>query len=122
MARHAFELPNASEANMALFGFFGYCIPLAAYGVYKETEWKFPVKQMKLAFTPLMMIATADVILIIAYKWGLASIVTPVSGAYPALTVVYAYFVLKERLTPLQWVFVALIFAGMLLAPGVGAE
>ncbi len=122
MTRHAFEMPNANQANFALFGFIGYCVPLAVYGAYKEKEWKFPVKQMKLAFTPLMMIAIGDVILINAYDYGLASIVTPVSGAYPALTIVYAYFVLKEKLTPLQWVCVVLIFIGIILAPGAGAE
>ncbi|UCF81605.1 MAG: DMT family transporter [Acidobacteriota bacterium] len=119
MTRYAFEYTeNASEGNMALFGFIGYCLPLAVYGAYKEKDWKFPKRQMALAFTPLMMIAIGDVILIISYKYGLASIVTPVSGAYPALTIVYAFFVLKEKLTPLQWVFVTIIFVGMLMAPG----
>jgi drug/metabolite transporter (DMT)-like permease len=42
--------------------------------------------------------------------------VTTLSGAYPAVTLVYAYFVIKERPTFLQWTCIALVFVGMLLS------
>jgi drug/metabolite transporter (DMT)-like permease len=51
----------------------------------------------------------------IAYKKGPASIVTPLSGAYPVVTLGFAWAILKERPSRLQWVAIASILAGFVL-------
>jgi drug/metabolite transporter (DMT)-like permease len=118
MDKWVYELPNASEANFTLFGIFADVITIGVYGVILEREWKFPVKEGAWAALPLAISAAADAVLLLAYKWGPATIVTTLSGAYPAVTLVYAYFVIRERPTFLQWMCIALVFIGMMLSPG----
>ncbi|UCF80565.1 MAG: DMT family transporter [Acidobacteriota bacterium] len=118
MNRWVYELPNASEANFALYGIFADVLTIGVYGALLEREWKFPVKEGAWAALPLAISAVADGVLYLAYRLGPATLVTTLSGAYPAVTLVYAYFVIKERPTFLQWVCIALVFIGMLLSPG----
>ena len=49
------------------------------------------------------------IFLVLALKYGHASIVVPMTALYPAVTSIIAYFVLKERLAMHQW-------AGLILA------
>jgi drug/metabolite transporter (DMT)-like permease len=101
-----------------LFGVFANVLTAGLYGLFLEREWKFPAKEAAWAALPLTISGIGDVALYIAYKWGPATLVTTLSGAYPAVTLVYAYFVIKERPTRLQWACIALIFIGMMLSPG----
>jgi drug/metabolite transporter (DMT)-like permease len=54
---------------------------------------------------------------IIASRFGPISIVTPITGAYPVVTLAFASLILKERITRLQWACLAAIIAGMFLCP-----
>jgi drug/metabolite transporter (DMT)-like permease len=117
MDRWVYELPNASEANFVLFGIFANVLTVGLYGLLLEREWKFPVKEWAWATLPLGINAVADIALYIAYEWGPATLVTTLSGAYPPVTLVYAYFVIRERPTRLQWTCIALVFIGLMLSP-----
>jgi uncharacterized membrane protein len=51
---------------------------------------------------------------------GPASIVTPVSGAYPVVTLGFAWAVLRERPSILQWSGISLVLVGMVLTTASG--
>ena len=51
----------------------------------------------------------------LAIRYGPASLVTPLSGAYPVVTLGFAWAVLKERPSLLQWAAIASILAGFVL-------
>jgi drug/metabolite transporter (DMT)-like permease len=55
----------------------------------------------------------------IAYKHGPASLVTPLAGAYPVVTIAFAWAVLKERPTRLQWGGIVAVLIGMVLTTAV---
>jgi drug/metabolite transporter (DMT)-like permease len=100
---------------MALFIAIGGLVTLGAYGVLKgavqtasRTEWLRSVG-------PMSTMALGGLLVAIAYKHGPASIVTPLAGAYPVVTIAFAWAVLKERPTPIQWGGIALVLAGMVL-------
>jgi drug/metabolite transporter (DMT)-like permease len=59
--------------------------------------------------------ALGGLLVAIAYKKGPASIVTPLSGAYPVVTLGFAWVVLKERPTRLQMACIVGILIGMVL-------
>jgi drug/metabolite transporter (DMT)-like permease len=52
---------------------------------------------------------------LIASRYGQISIVTPLTAAYPLVTLAFASLVLRERITLLQWSCVVAILAGMYL-------
>jgi drug/metabolite transporter (DMT)-like permease len=51
----------------------------------------------------------------IASRYGPISIVVPLTGAYPVVTLAFAALILKERISKLQYGCVAAIIAGMVL-------
>jgi drug/metabolite transporter (DMT)-like permease len=57
---------------------------------------------------------TANVLYVLAAHSGMLSIVAVLSSLYPASTVALAAIVLRERLVRVQWVGVAMAFAGVL--------
>ncbi len=66
-------------------------------------------------------LALGGLLAAIAYKTGPASIVSPLSGAYPVVTLAFAWAVLKERPTALQWIGIAAILIGFVFTTmGVG--
>jgi drug/metabolite transporter (DMT)-like permease len=68
----------------------------------------------------MLMLAGGDVGFIVATRYGPVSLTTPLSGAYPVVTVVFARFALGERIALWQGVSIATILVGMALTPGVG--
>jgi drug/metabolite transporter (DMT)-like permease len=63
------------------------------------------------------MMAGGDLSVIIASRMGPISVVTPLSGAYPLVTLLFAWLILKEKITALQWANICLILIGMFLSP-----
>jgi drug/metabolite transporter (DMT)-like permease len=115
LIRYSYGFPGAHEANMALFIAIGGFATLGAYGLLKgalktasRTEWLRSVG-------PMSTMAVGSLLVAIAYKHGPASIVTPLAGAYPVVTLAFAWAVLKERPTPLQWGGIGLVLLGMVL-------
>ena len=67
------------------------------------------------SFVPMGMMAGGSLGLIIAAHHGPISIVTPLIGSYPIVTLVFAALVLKERISPLQYGCIGAIITGMTL-------
>ncbi|UCF81609.1 MAG: DMT family transporter [Acidobacteriota bacterium] len=114
-----YELPNASEANFALFAGIATALALLFYGLIQEREWKFPpIKEPLQAFIPLGLNAVGDVAIMVAYNMGPATLVTTLSAASIPITLVYAFIILSERLNRFQWTCITLTFIGAILCSG----
>jgi drug/metabolite transporter (DMT)-like permease len=115
MIRYAYRLPGAHEANMALFIAIGGLLTLGVYGfLYGRREATSRGEWLR-SFGPMATMAVGSLLAAIAYKKGPASIVTPVSGAYPVVTLAFARAVLRERPTGLQRAGIVLVLVGMVL-------
>jgi drug/metabolite transporter (DMT)-like permease len=122
LIRYSYGFPAAHEANLALFIAIGGLLTLGVYGVLKgaahsasRTEWLHSVG-------PMSTMAVGSLLVAIAYKHGPASLVTPLAGAYPVVTIAFAWAVLKERPTPLQWGGIAAVLLGMILTTAVAGD
>jgi drug/metabolite transporter (DMT)-like permease len=115
LIRYSYGFPGAHEANMALFIAIGGLVTLGAYGVLKGAAHSASRAEWLRSVGPMSTMALGSLLVAIAYKHGPASIVTPLAGAYPVVTLAFAWAVLKERPTHLQWGGIALVLVGMLL-------
>jgi drug/metabolite transporter (DMT)-like permease len=59
------------------------------------------------------MMAGGDLGVMIASRYGPISIVIPLTGAYPVVTLAFAALILKERISMLQYGCIAAIIIGM---------
>ncbi len=118
LVKYGYRLPNANEANLALLNTLGGLLTLGLYGVLRGSGTSHSSKEWGLSFLPMGMMAAGDLAVIIASRTGPVSVVTPLSGAYPVVTLIFAWIVLKERLTLFQWFCLILVLSGMFLAPG----
>lgn len=119
LIRYAYGFPNSHEGNMALFIAIGGLSTLGAYGVVKGAAHTSSHSELLRAFGPMATMAVGSLLVAIAYKHGPASLVTPLAGAYPVVTVAFAWAVLKERPTSLQWAGIAAVLTGMVLTTAV---
>ncbi|MGE4232913.1 MAG: DMT family transporter [Bacteriovoracia bacterium] len=115
--KYSYRLPNASEVNLSLYNVMGGMMTLGLYGLFRSKGLGKGMEWVK-SFVPMAMMAGGDLGAIIAYRNGPASIVAPITGAYPVVTLIFASFLLREKITKLQWLCVLLILIGMFLAPG----
>ena len=111
--KKAYSFTGASEGNMALFIAIGGMCTLGVYGFLYGR--KGATHGMARSFGPMAMMALGGLLATIAYSKGPASVVTPLSGAYPVITLTFAVLILKERLTRLHWAAIASILVGMFL-------
>jgi drug/metabolite transporter (DMT)-like permease len=113
LIKKAYSFTGASEGNMALFIAIGGMLTLGVYGFLYGRQGA--TQGMARSFGPMAMMALGGLLATIAYSKGPASIVTPLSGAYPVITLTFAVIILKERLTRLHWAAIVSILAGMYL-------
>ena len=104
---------GATDTNMALYSALGAVLTLGVYGLWKGRAGTHSVRDWTRAFLPMGMMASGDLGVLIASRYGKISIVTPLTGAYPLVTLAFAALVLRERITPLQWACIAAILIGM---------
>jgi len=116
IVKYAYGFPEASEANLAVCNMVGGMMTLGVYGVWKGLSGKHSGLEWVKSFMPMGMMAGGDLGVIIANRFGPISIVTPITGAYPVVTLGFAWMLLKERISRLQLVCILAIFAGMVLA------
>jgi drug/metabolite transporter (DMT)-like permease len=120
LVKYSYSLPHASEVNLALCNTVGGMITLGVYGILRGrrpgrfgagegTEWL-------RSFLPMGLMAGGDLGVIIANRYGPVSLVTPITGAYPLVTLGFAVLFLREGIRRFQWFCVALILVGMGLA------
>jgi len=115
-----YGLPGADEANVLVFALVGALATLGLYGIVRGRQGAADPREWRRAAIPMLMLAGGDVGFIVATRYGPVSLTTPLSGAYPAVTVVFARFALGERIAFWQGVSIAAILVGMALTPGTG--
>lgn len=119
LIRYAYGFPTAHEGNMALFIAIGAVVTLGLYGVLAGAMRGGSRAEWLRAFGPMATMALGSLLVAIAYKHGPASLVTPLAGAYPVVTLAFAWAVLKERPTRLQWGGITAVLVGMVLTTAV---
>jgi transporter family protein len=113
--KYSYSLPGASEANFALCSSIGGALSLGVFGLLRGRQGAHSVRAWVHSFVPMGMMAGGSLGLIIAAHHGPISIVTPLIGAYPVVTIIFARLVLKERISPLQYGCIGAIISGMVL-------
>ena len=106
---------GATDTNMALYSAIGALLTLGVYGVWKGRAGTHSLIEWTRSFLPMGMMAAGDLGVLIASRYGKISIVTPLTGAYPLVTLAFAALVLRERIVLLQYACIAAILVGMLL-------
>jgi drug/metabolite transporter (DMT)-like permease len=117
IVKYAYSLPAASEVNLALSSTIGGALSLGAYGLLKGRQGPHSMREWVHSLVPMGMMAGGGLGVIIASRYGPISIVTPLIGAYPVVTLAFAALVLQERITRLQYGCIGAIVAGMMLCP-----
>lgn len=120
IVKYSYGQPGASEANLALFNTIGGALTLGTFGWLYGRKGTHSSKEWMRSFLPMGMMAAGDLGVIIATRSGPVSIVTPLTGAYPLVTLGFAALALREKITRLQWCCIILILIGMYLSPGAG--
>jgi drug/metabolite transporter (DMT)-like permease len=118
LIKYCYTLPQASEFSLALCSSMGGALSLGVYGLLRGRQGPHSLREWLHSFVPMGMMAGGSLGIIIAARYGPISIVTPLIGAYPVVTLIYAALILKERITRLQYGCIAAIVLGVLLCPG----
>ncbi|MEW6055654.1 MAG: DMT family transporter [Bdellovibrionota bacterium] len=118
LVKYSYGLPQASDANLTLFNTIGGVLTLGVYGILYGRKGVHSLREWGRSFLPMGMMAGGDLGVILASQAGPISVVTPLTGAYPVVTLAFAALVLKEKITKSQAVCIVLILAGMYLSPG----
>jgi drug/metabolite transporter (DMT)-like permease len=118
VVKWSYGLPQAHEANLALFNTFGGALTLGLYGMLRAGRQSHSAREWGKSFLPMAMMAGGDLGVIVASRLGPISLVTPISGAYPVVTLIFAALVLRECVRPLQYFCVFVIVVGIFLCPG----
>ena len=117
IVKHAYSLADASEVNLMLYNTIGGVLSLGVYGFLKGRQGAHRIGEYLHSFVPMGMMAAGDLGVMIASRYGPISIVVPLTGAYPVVTLAFAALILKERISKLQYGCVGAIIIGMALCP-----
>jgi drug/metabolite transporter (DMT)-like permease len=117
IVKHAYSLQDASEVNLLVCNTVGGILSLGVYALLKGRQGSHSVREYLHSFVPMGMMAGGDLGVMIASRYGPISIVVPLTGAYPVVTLAFAALVLKERISKLQYGCIASIVIGMVLCP-----
>jgi drug/metabolite transporter (DMT)-like permease len=115
LIKYSYTFPEASEVSLALCSSVGGALSLGVFGLIKGRKGPHTVRAWLHSFIPMGMMAGGSLGLIIAARYGPISIVSPLVGAYPVVTLFYAALVLKERITRWQYAWIGAIVTGILL-------
>ncbi len=118
LLKAAYRLPGADEVNVLVLNTAGAMATLGVYGMARGRQGTHDRREWTRSFVPMGMLAGGDIGFIIATRYGPVSLTTPLSGAYPVVTVVFARLVLGERIGRLQAACIAAILGGMALTSG----
>ena len=106
---------GASDPNMALYNTLGAALSLGIYGFLRGRQGSHSSREWVKSFVPMGMMAAGDLAVIIASQKGPISLVNPISGAYPVITLIFGALVLREKVTRFQYIEVVLIVVGLFL-------
>ncbi len=122
LLKYAYGFPNADEVNAMIFMTMGGWLTLGVYGLAYGRRSRSTGSRMSErarewahALFPMGMMAGGDAAVLVATRYGPVSIVTPLTAAYPVVTIVFAALALRERVTRLQVASIASTLAGMYL-------
>ena len=115
LIKYSYSLPGANEANLAVCSSIGGALTLGVFGLLRGRGGTHTLRAWAHSFVPMGMMAGGSLGLIIAARHGPISIVTPLIGSYPVVTLIYAALVLKERISRLQYACIGSIIVGMTL-------
>jgi drug/metabolite transporter (DMT)-like permease len=118
LLKAAYGLPGADEVNVMIYNLAGALPTLGAYGLLRGRDGTIGHGEWARSLLPMGMLAGGDIGFILATRFGPVSLTTPLSGAYPLITVIFARFVLNERISARQAICIVSILAGMALTPG----
>ncbi|PYS95909.1 MAG: hypothetical protein DMF50_06810 [Acidobacteria bacterium] len=122
LVKKAYQMPGADEANLLVLNVLGAAATLGTYGLMEGRRGRHDRREWLRSFVPMGMLAGGDIGFIIATRYGPVSLTTPLSGAYPLVTVLFARWVLHERITRSQASCIAAILVGMALSTATGAQ
>lgn len=114
--KYSYNLPNADETNLLLFNTIGGSLTLGLYGLFYGLKGSHSGKEWVKSFLPMGMMAGGDMGFIIAASKGPISIISPMTGAYPLVTLIFAYLVIKEHITKFQWLCVTILLFAIFLS------
>jgi drug/metabolite transporter (DMT)-like permease len=112
--KYSYTLAAASEANLAVCSSIGGALTLGVFGLLRGRQGAHSARAWLHSIVPMGMMAGGSLGLIIAASHGPISIVAPLIGAYPVITLVYARLVLRESINRRQYACIAAIIIGML--------
>ncbi len=122
LIKYSYSLPGANEANLAVCSSIGGALTLGVFGLLRGRGGTHSVRAWVHSFVPMGMMAGGSLGLIIAAHHGPISIVTPLIGSYPVVTLIYSALVLKERISRLQYLCIGSIVTGITLCSLVDAN
>ena len=120
LIKAAYRLPGADEVNVLVFNTISAMATLGGYGLLRGGARGSGHGEWLRSFVPMSMLAAGDIGFIVATRYGPVSLTTPLSGAYPLVTVIFAWLVLGERVSRWQAACIAGILVGMACTPGAG--
>jgi len=112
-----FATRHISDELSTIFYTLGYIILAIVIIAAGSVEWNVSLKNWGLGILVGLLMNGATLTLFVAYRWGKASIVTPLTALYPLITVVLAGLILKERFDIIKMVAICLaLMAGLALS------
>jgi uncharacterized membrane protein len=112
-----FSTRHISDELSTIFYTVGYILIAAVIIAAHSAEWHLSKKDWGLGILVGLLMASATLTLFVAYRWGKASVVTPLTALYPLVTVVLAGLVLKEHFDSVKVAAIVLaLTAGLALS------
>ncbi|MFN7684936.1 MAG: EamA family transporter, partial [Oligoflexia bacterium] len=103
IVKYSYGLSGANEANLAIYNTLGGLCSIGVYGWLWGRGGTHSFAEWGRSFFPMGLMAAGDLGVIIASKFGPISIVTPLTGAYPLVTLGFAAMILREKISRFQW-------------------
>jgi len=112
-----FATRHISDELSTIFYTLGYIILAIVIIAAGSVEWNVSLKNWGLGILVGLLMNGATLTLFVAYRWGKASIVTPLTALYPLITVLLAGLILKEHFDMVKVVAICLaLMAGLALS------
>ncbi len=108
---------HVSDELSTILYTLGYILIAVVIIAAGSAEWHLSMKDWSLGILVGIMMAAATLTLFVAFRWGKASVVTPLTALYPLVTVLLAGFILKEHFDLIKIAAIALaLTAGLALS------
>ena len=119
VAKHAYGLPRADDPRFFLAHTLGLAITILPYGLSRAPAEPRGMIGAAATLAVVLLYVAADLGFFAAVARGPASIVNPLAGLYPMVSIAYAVLVLGDAPDPLGILCLAMVLPGVMLAvPG----